>query len=148
MTCMETPNDTTFVRPATPDDVPVLQTFDEWNVVTADRIADGQCFAAGLEGDLPQAFGVLDRSFMSRWFVAILFVHPDHRHRGLGRALLEHFESLVARDRPRDGKLWISTNIENLPMQRLLHERGYACAGVINDMGKVPELFFNKVLTR
>ena len=45
-----------------------------------------------------------------------------------------------------EGQIWISTNIENLAMQRLLHERGYRLTGVVNDLGKVPELFYVKRL--
>lgn len=128
-----------FVRAARPEDLPTLRAFDEWDVVTEQRIADAECWVAGFDDALPTplAYGILDRSFMNRRFVAILFVHPDHRSRGLGRALLRHFESLVT-----DEKLWISTNIENLAMQRILHDHGYVQAGVINGLGKLPELFF------
>jgi len=142
-----TARDSLFVRAATADDASTLRAFDEWNVVTAERIAGGECFAAGFADAAPLAYGILDRSFMGRRFVAILFVHPDHRHRGLGRALLAHFETVVTRDRPRDGKLWISTSIENLPMQRLLHQRSYVSAGVVDGLGRVPELFFYRELT-
>jgi len=127
-----------FVRAATPDDLAAAQSFDEWDVVNEQRIADGECWVAGFENEI-LAYGILDRSFMKRRFVAILFVHPEHRHRGLGRAMLRHFESLVA-----DEKLWISTNIENLAMHRMLHDHGYVQAGVINGLGRVPELYFYK----
>jgi hypothetical protein len=50
-----------------------------------------------------------------------------------------HFESLT-----ETPKLWISTNIENLPMQRVLHKHGYGLAGVINELGALPELFYFK----
>ncbi|MHC5114749.1 MAG: GNAT family N-acetyltransferase, partial [Planctomycetota bacterium] len=125
-----------FVRSATADDLDAARSFDEWDVVNEQRIADGECWVAGFDGEV-LAYGILDRSFMKRQFVAILFVHPEHRQRGLGRALLRHFESLVS-----DEKLWISTNIENLAMQKMLHAHGYVQAGVINDLGRVPELFF------
>ena len=109
-----------FVRQATPGDLGALRSFDEWKVVTEERITAGDCFVAGLQ-DRVLAYGILDRSFCQRQFIAILFVHPEHRHRGLGSALIGHFESLTT-----DEKLWVSTNIENRNMQGALHKNGYA----------------------
>ena len=43
-------------------------------------------------------------------------------------------------------KLWISTNIENLSMQRTLQRLGYRLAGVISNMAELPELFYFKVV--
>ena len=43
-------------------------------------------------------------------------------------------------------KLWVSTNIENLAMQAVLHRRGYRLVGVVDELGDVPELFYVKVL--
>ena len=127
-----------FVRPASPDDLESIRSFDEWNVVTEQKIADGHCFVAG-QGETILAYGILDRSFFGRRFASILFVAAAHRQGGLGEALLQDFES-----RTGDDTLWISTNIENLPMQRLLHKRGYTMSGVINDLGKVPELVYHR----
>lgn len=131
-----------FVRPATPDDLAAIRAFDEWKVVDQERIGADECAVAGVD-DGVLAYGILDRSFCNRRFVAILFVHPEHRSRGLGDALLRHFEA----SGPEGEKLWISTTIENLAMQRLLHRRGYELAGVINNLGRIPELFFFKSLT-
>ena len=86
-------------------------------------------------------FGILDHSFLHRPVIAILFVHPDHRRTGLGSALITHFESIT-----KEPKLWISTNIENLAMQGALHKHGYNLAGVINNLGDIPELFYWKVI--
>lgn len=130
-----------FVRSATLADFDHLRSFDEWNVVTRKRIDDGEMFVAGHVG-MPQAYGLLDRSLLNRRTAAILFVHPDHRHTGLGGALLSHMESETT-----ERQLWISTNLENLPMQRLLQQRGYTLAGVINHLAPIPELFFVKEVT-
>lgn len=43
-------------------------------------------------------------------------------------------------------RLWISTNIENLPMQSMLHKRGYQLDGVVNNLGRIPELLYSKTL--
>ncbi|MEE8155250.1 MAG: GNAT family N-acetyltransferase [Phycisphaerales bacterium] len=129
-----------FVRQATLDDLPVLKAFDEWKVVTDAKIQSGHCFVAGLD-DRPLAFGILDHSFLHRPVISVLFVHPDHRRAGLGSALITHFESVT-----KEPKLWISTNIENLAMQGALHKHGYSLAGVINNLGAIPELFYFKVI--
>jgi GNAT superfamily N-acetyltransferase len=129
-----------FVRLASLEDLTTIKSFDEWNTVDEGRIRAGHCHVAGLERK-PLAFGLLDRSFFERQFVAILFVHPDHRRRGLGTAGLGHLGSVAT-----DDKLWISTNLENLPMQRLLHARGYTLSGVVNNLAALPELVYMKVL--
>ena len=127
-----------FVRQAHPDELSALKTFDKWDTVSEACIRAGQCHVAGFD-QRPVAFGILDRSFFKRCFVATLFVHPDYRNRGLGSALLRHFESIVTGD-----KLWISTNVENLPMQRMLHKHGFELTGVVNNLAPLPELVFFK----
>jgi GNAT superfamily N-acetyltransferase len=127
-----------FVRQATLDDLPTLGVFDEWKAASEERVRAGHCYVAGTDGPA-LAFGVLDRSFMNRSFIAILFVHPGHRRVGLASHLIRHFETLS-----ETPKLWISTNIENLPMQRVLHKHGYGLAGVVNELGALPELFYFK----
>ena len=129
-----------FVRQATLDDLPALTAFDEWKVVTDAKIQSGHCFVAGFD-DRPLAFGILDRSFLNRPVISVLFVHPDHRRAGLASALITHFESVT-----KEPKLWISTNIENLAMQGALHKHGYSLAGVINNLGAIPELFYFKMI--
>lgn len=128
------------VRVANPDDYEALRDFDAWNVITPQRIEAGECYAC-CENDRVLGFGILDRSFCGRRFVAILFVHPDHRATGIGNAILDHFENAVS-----ESQLWISTNIENTHMQRLLHKRDYLQCGVIQNLGRVPELFYMKRL--
>ncbi len=129
-----------FVRQATLADLAPITSFDEWDVVTEERIRSGTCYVAGLD-DVIMAYGIFDRSFFGRPFVATLFVHPDHRRSGLGSALMSHFEDALS-----EGKLWISTSIENLPMQTALHKRGFRLSGVVNDLGRVPELVYHKVI--
>ena len=129
-----------FVRQATQDDLDALSSFDEWKGATEDRIRSGCCHVAGFE-DRVLAYGILDRSFCQRPIIAVVFVHPEHRRSGLGSALISHFESLSTEE-----KLWVSTNIENLAMQGALHKHGYHLAGVVNNLGPIPELFYFKVV--
>ena len=128
------------IRPVIDTDLPVLATFDEWKTVTPERVAAGHVYVATVDDD-PCAIGILDRSFMNRAFIAIIYVHADHRRSGLASALIRHFESITT-----DRKIWISTNIENLAMQAVLHRHEYAMAGVVNHLGAVPELFYVKTL--
>jgi GNAT superfamily N-acetyltransferase len=125
-----------FVRPAEAGDLDALAAFDEWSRATADAIADGTCFVAGHD-DRVAAYGIFDRSFFGRPFASIIFVHPEHRQTGLGTALVEHMASLAA---PK--KLWISTNIENLGMQRTVQKLGFRLVGVVNELADLPELIF------
>ncbi len=129
-----------FVRPATPDDAAALAAFDEWDRATPEAIAAGECYAAG-RGEDVLAYGILNREFFNRQFISIIFVHPEHRRTGLGTELIEHFESITT-----DRKIWISTNVGNEPMQRALHGLGYRMTGVVNDLGKLPELIYVKTL--
>ena len=127
---------TPFARRAAPADIEQLASFDEWTRATPEAISDGTCFAAGYDTEI-LAYGILDRSFFGRPFVAIIFVHPDHRKNGLGTALVEHFVSITDHK-----QLWVSTNIENLGMQRILQRLNFRLSGVVNDLGKLPELFY------
>ena len=129
-----------FVRRAEPEDLEQLGGFDEWHQATEESIRAGECFVVGHDTDV-LAYGILNRSFCGRPFVGTIFVHPDHRQTGLGTALLKHFESIADYR-----QLWISTNIENLGMQRALHKLGFRLAGVINNLGELPELFYFKAM--
>lgn len=129
-----------FVRQAEPADFEQLASFDEWNQATEESIRAGECFVAGHNTTI-LAYGIFNRAFCRRPFVATIFVHPDHRQTGLGSALINHIESITDQD-----QLWISTNIENLAMQRTLQKLGFRLSGVINNLGKLPELFYFKAV--
>ena len=88
-----------------------------------------------------QAYAECTIWFHHRPFIAKLFVHAKHRRQGLGDGLLAHIESICSHD-----KLWTSTVLINVPMQRLLHKRGYRMAGVIDHLGNEPELIYYKKL--
>ena len=128
-----------FVRMAAPDDLDLLEAFDEWKEATRARIEAGECAVAG-EGDEVWAYAVFDRSFFKEDFVAYVLVHPEHRRQGLGSALLEYVESSVAGD-----VLYISTGLRNVPMYDLLNRRGYRLSGMV-DLEGYSELIFAKKL--
>ena len=39
-------------------------------------------------------YAVLEYSFYGQGFMAMLYVHPDHRRKGIGSALVHHVESI------------------------------------------------------
>ena len=106
-------------------------------------MAAGSCHVAAAVGEVI-GYGVLNYTFYGQGFFEMLYVHPDHRRRGAGAALLLHMESLC-----RSPKLFTSTNLSNLPMQSLLNKAGYALSGVIHNLDEGdPELVYFKRLTQ
>lgn len=67
-------------------------------------------------------------------------VHPDHRGRRIGEQLLRALEEQC--DTP---KFFVTANLSNHRMQRLLLRMGYAACGYIDELGPGdPELVFVK----
>ena len=131
-----------FVRQAQLSDNEQLVAFDEWKQATEESILTGECFVAGHDTAI-LAYGIFNRKFFRRPFIATIFVHREHRQTGLGTALIQHMETLA------DYKqIWTSTNIENLGMQRTLHKLGFRLSGVINHLADLPELCYHKDLSR
>ena len=74
--------------------------------------------------------------------IAMLYVHSDHRRRGVATAPIRHMESKC-----RTPKLFTSTNESNLSMQSLLGKLGYESSGVIHNLDEGdPELIYFKRL--
>jgi ribosomal protein S18 acetylase RimI-like enzyme len=85
---------------------------------------------------------VMDHGFFGRGFVVMLCVHPEHRRRGIGRALMRRAEQGCATTR-----IFTSTNRSNLPMQRLLEGLGYRRSGEVDDLDPGdPEVFYSRWL--
>jgi len=106
-------------------------------------IATGNCFVA-TDDECTVGYGVLEYSFYGNGFVSMLYVHPEHRRRGVGTALIRHLESVC-----QTAKLFTSTNLSNLPMQLLLARLGYELSGVIHNLDEGdPELVYVKRLRR
>jgi GNAT superfamily N-acetyltransferase len=86
---------------------------------------------------------VMDHAFFERGFVVMLCVHPEHRRRGIGQALMRHAEVAC-----RTQRIFTSTNRSNLPMQRLLEGLGYRCSGMVEDLDPGdPEVFYSRGLS-
>ena len=105
------------------------------------EVVSGNCFVA-VEDEAVLGYGVLNYTFYHNGCVDMLYVHAEHRRRGVGAALLRHMESLC-----RTPKLFTSTNLSNLPMQSLLAKAGYELSGVIHNLDEGdPEIVYLKRL--
>jgi GNAT superfamily N-acetyltransferase len=134
------------IRPAVDGDAQIISSFDHIAQQDAGRrdfiqqaIDEGACFVAG-DGDQIVGYAKFEHSFFGNGFVVLLYIHPEHRRRGAGAALMRHFASIC-----RTPKLFTSTNLSNLPMQSLLAREGYTLTGVVDNLDEGdPELIYFK----
>ncbi len=100
-----------------------------------------ECLVAEIDGALA-GFVVWDRGFYGRPFLWMLGVDPAHQHAGVASELIAHVESLNA-----GHDLYTSTNASNDVMQGLLHKRGFAPVGRLENLDPGdPEIFYFKRL--
>ena len=100
-------------------------------------VTDSEWFVARADG-LPVGLMRLRPTFFRRPFVELLIVHPDHRRRGVGTALLRHAQRQHA-----GTKLFTSTNVSNQPAQALFARCGFRLCGSVDDLDPGdPELVF------
>ena len=138
-----------MTRQAEPDDIPAVCAFDHVAQMQEDRrqficnaVRTGIAHVALLDHEIV-GYIVLEYSFFARGFIAMLYVHHDHRRVGLGTALVRHAEDLCKSDR-----IFTSTNQSNLPMQALMDKLGYTRSGMVDDLDPGdPELFYSRQLT-
>lgn len=132
------------IRRAAPDDWSHLIAVDarlaqpaEWHHKLHESIAAGACSLA-FAGGTPLGYALLDYSFFGNGFVPTLFVAPQGRRVGVGTALMQHMAQAC-----RTPTLWTSTNLSNVPMQRLLAKLAYTLSGVIHNLDPGdPELVY------
>ena len=100
-------------------------------------VAAGEVVVARVAGTTA-GFMRLGPTFFRRPFVELLIVHPDHRRRGVGTALLRHAQRQHA-----GTKLFTSTNVSNQPAQALFARCGFRLCGSVDDLDPGdPELVF------
>ena len=136
------------IEKAGEDDTQAICTLDRMVLGRSERqdyiesaVRAGECLVARDEGTLV-GFAVVNQSFYGNGFIGLLFVHPDHRRRGVGTALVRRIESMCPTE-----KLFTSTNASNTPMQRLCCSLGFAVSGHIDnlDEGDPEVVFFKRV---
>ena len=104
-----------------------------------DAIAKGNCFIGQVDSKII-GYGVLEYSFYSYGFIAMLYIHPAYRRQGCGEILMVHMENAC-----RTSKLFTSTNQSNKPMQALLEKLGFTLSGQIENLDPGdPELVYFK----
>jgi ribosomal protein S18 acetylase RimI-like enzyme len=86
-------------------------------------------------------FGVIG-SFFGNPFIELLIVHPAHRQRGVGTAIIRYAEKTCP-----SSKLFTSTNQSNVPMQKLCEKLGFIRSGYVENLDEGdPELIYFKRL--
>jgi len=121
------------IRPALPEDAGVLKALDPVvlrDPARAELIDAWLCHDTVLvaeDAGRVIGYGVFNHAFFHQAQLDMLMVHPDFRGRGIGGLLLQAFEA--GRDTP---KFYVTTNLTNHRMQRLLLRRGYKACGYID----------------
>lgn len=83
-------------------------------------------------------YGVMERSFFECAYIAMLFVSPETRRRGLATHLMQAM--MRGRFTP---KLFTSTNASNEPMHALLQKLGFKRCGEVDELDPGdPEVFY------
>lgn len=138
------------IRPAVQDEYAALCAIDTIAQSDPKRRADiagwieqGCCHLIEIDGDVA-AYGVLTRHFFGHAFIEMLMVGASWRRRGLGGALIAHFQSMSS-----GVKLFSSTNMSNRPMQDLLVKAGFRPSDYIDNLDENdPEIVFYSPLSR
>ena len=139
------------IRPGQQSDLEVLKEIDSFyssgHLERAEDISDwigNKKVYVGIEEERILAYTVLGESFFRRPTIEMLMVAKAHRGKGIGRELIRYLEGQVT-----DTEIWVSTNLSNQRMQRLLASVGFELTGFINNLDPGdPELFYFKKLKR
>lgn len=100
-------------------------------------IETGCCHLVEVDGAVA-AYGVLTHHFFGHAFIEMLMVSASHRRRGLGAALVAHFQAMAS-----GAKLFSSTNMSNQAMQALFTKAGFRPSGHIDNLDENdPEIVF------
>jgi len=102
-----------------------------------------ECYIARAGWDVI-GFATLTHSFFEQYFIELIVVHPDQRHKGTASALIQHIEKIVPAE-----KLFTSTNQSNTPMQTLCEKLGFVRSGWIENLDDGdPEIIYFRRITR
>lgn len=119
-----------------PVDPTRADSIDEW-------LSEDTVLVAEAEGRVV-GYGVFNHGFFHQSQVDMLMLHPEYRGRRIGEQLLSALEAKC--DTP---KFFVTTNLSNHPMQRLLVRMGYVACGYIDELDPGdPELVFVKKMKR
>jgi GNAT superfamily N-acetyltransferase len=104
-----------------------------------EAIERGCCTIVEVEAQ-PAAYIIVERKFFGWPYIDLLYVRTDYRKYVFATALMHHIEETCNTE-----KLFTSTNLSSLPMQRLLEKLGYTISGVVHNLDEGdPEVFYFK----
>lgn len=134
------------IRIATNADVDTILAFDllvqaelKRQAFIRHAIEQGYCTVVEADGQAV-AYLIMERNFFGLPFIELIYVHTDYRKHGFASALMLHIEATCESE-----KLFTSTNLSNLRMQRLLEKLGYTISGVVHNLDEGdPEVFYFK----
>jgi GNAT superfamily N-acetyltransferase len=131
------------IRPARTADIEKICAFDHIprRAFIETALAEGHLHVAEQDGEI-LGYVILAYSFFELGFVELLYVHPNHRRKGIGAALMQYAEGICTTK-----KIFTSTNLSNTTMQSLLMKLGYEESGIVHGLDEGdPELFYRKVI--
>lgn len=134
------------IRVATLGDITAIAAFDLIAQGEPERqrfidaaVMNGQCWVLEIAGEVT-AYIIMSAHFFGWPFIDLVYVRSDQRQFGYATALMRHIEAICGRE-----KLFTSTNLSNLAMQRLLEKLGYTISGVVHNLDEGdPEVFYFK----
>jgi len=133
-----------MIRPAGASDFAAIDAFDPFAGDRIREIEEGRMLVADDAGEPVAYVSWLPAGFVGRDFVTFLCVRPGRRRMGLAVELLRAVERRIA-----SGRLFVSTEEDNVAMLALLPREGWTNAGAVAgaNEGDRAEVFFYKDLT-
>lgn len=127
------------IRQDNPTDFDQIDIFDPFAGDRPKDIAEGRCIVAELNSQVIGYVVFQAAGFIGRPFVQFLAVAPDHRRCGIATILLQTVERRIG-----SGRLFISTEADNVPMKHLLAQSEWIAAGCVAGVNNndVAECFF------
>ena len=125
------------IRQALQEDTAAICPFDQIAQQSEQRLAfirkaveSGNARVATTDGEVAGHL-VLEYTFYAHGFISMLYIHPNHRQKGIGAELLRHAENICTTD-----KLFTSANESNVSMQALLKKMHFMPSGRIENLDK------------
>ena len=124
------------IVPAEVDDLDPICRFDSLAMrdfhprdFVAAAIEEGRCWVAFFD-ETPVAYGIFSYQFHGYGVIERIFVWPEFRRLGIGRALLDYFATACSSPR-----LYITVPQHELAMLELVRTRGFVISGVMHELG-------------
>lgn len=133
-----------MVIKAIKDDIEQIVSLDESVIGSRRResliveAVEKKCCYIVKNGDVIAAYSIINDHFFGQYFLELLIVGKTYRRKGVGTVILEYFK-----DYDGAGKRFTSTNLSNLPMQKLLEKCGFELCGRIDRLDEGdPEIVY------